>query len=107
MFKELFNEAVETEQKPNQKESSFDQKPFVPLAMKWLDQKFPQKAFGYTFKHNPKLEVPDMKSYNVSVDGKEFIIVGKAFDTNSDGTKDTVLFKITAVEHEEEQEDAF
>ena len=77
---------------------------YVPLAKKWLEQKFPQKTYGYKFEYNPKLDVPDMKEYNAYIDGKGFIIRGRAFDTNSNGTKDTVIFRIDSVEAEDEEE---
>jgi hypothetical protein len=85
-FREFFKQPIQEE---------FDQTQFVELAKKWL-----KKRFGdmFEFKHNPKLNVPGMKSYNVSIEGKEFIITGKAFDTSADGKVDTVLFKIEPVE---------
>jgi len=98
-FKEFFKQPITEE---------FDQTQFVELAKKWLLTKFPKEEYGYEFEHNPRLEVPDMKQYNAYIDGKAFLIIGKAFDTNSNGEKDTVIFKIQPIEtEEEEQEDAF
>ncbi|MCD6435237.1 MAG: hypothetical protein J7L15_02435 [Clostridiales bacterium] len=77
----------------------FDQSVYLKDALEWLNKKFPEK--GYTFKHLPKM-VNDTKTYNVSINGKEFDIVGRLMDSNSDGTKDTVLFRIDAVESESE-----
>ncbi len=81
----------------------FDQKAYLKDALEWLNQKFPDN--GFTFKHKPNL-VNDTKTYNVSINGKEFDIAGRLMDTNSDGTKDTVLFKINPVEDEPEKEEA-
>ena len=83
---------------------SFDQTPLVPLAMKWMKNKWPEDKFNYTFKHNPKLSNPS-KSFYVSVDGKEFEIAGKLFDTSGDGEKDTVVFRINPAEEDEPEED--
>ncbi len=86
--------------------STFDQKPLVPLAMKWLNKKFPKDKYGFNFNHNENLS-SDLKSYAVSVDGKEFEISGKLFDTNSDGTDDTVVFRINQIEEEPDQDEPF
>jgi hypothetical protein len=85
---------------------AFDQTPLVPLALKWLKQKFPFDTHGYVFKHNPKLLEPT-KSYDISIENKEFVIAGRLFDTNSDGTKDTVVFRINPSEEEPESEAGF
>jgi hypothetical protein len=84
----------------NKKKSEFDQTKYVPLAMKWLKNKF---GDDFNFKHNAKLSEIG-RSYHVSVDDKEFIISGKAFDTTDDGKPDTVVFKIEPIEAEEEEE---
>lgn len=80
----------------------FDQAEYLKDAMEWLKIKFPEK--GYEFKHKPLL-VNDTKTYNVSINGKEFDIAGRLMDSNSDGTKDTVLFRIDAVESEPEEKE--
>jgi len=85
---------------------AFDQTPLVPLAKKWLAQKFPFEQHGYVFKHNAKL-LDTTKSYDVSISGKEFTIAGRLYDTNSDGAKDTVVFRINPSEEEESQEPGF
>lgn len=77
----------------------FNQSDYLKDALEWLNKKFPNK--GYEFKHKPLL-VNDTKTYNVSINGKEFDIVGRLMDSNSDGEKDTVLFRINAVETEPE-----
>ncbi len=90
--------------KPNgPKMKEFDQKPFVDSAMKWLETKYGKEL--YSFKHQPNLEVENMKSYNVSTENKNFIITGRAFDTNKDGVADTVLFKIKDVNAPEPEEE--
>ncbi len=75
------------------------QEEYLSSALKWLKLKFKDK---YKFKHQPNLEDYD-KSYNCSIDDKEFTIRGRKYDTDGDGTPDTVLFKISPaeVEHEE------
>ena len=83
---------------------SEEQKKLLPLALKWLKNRF---GDGFNFKHNPKLNVPNMKSYNVSVDNKEFILSGRGFDTSEDGKVDTVLFRIDTIEEPEETEKPF
>jgi len=81
---------------------SFDAKSLVPLAMKWLKAKFGDE---FIFKHKQNLTEIG-KTYYASIDGKEFGIAGKKFDTDGDGDPDTVLFKILPDE-EEEKEPAF
>ena len=73
---------------------------YIDSALKWLKNKFGDK---YNFKHSPSLNNID-KSYAVSIDGKEFTIVGKKYDTNGDGEKDTVLFKIIIDEEKDQNE---
>ncbi len=82
----------------------FDQKQYLSDAMEWLKKKFPDN--GFTFKHKPNL-TNDTKTYPVSINNKEFDIAGRLMDTNSDGNKDTVLFRIDPVEEQEEKEEAF
>ena len=94
--KYLIEDAPNPGQKSGPKEIEFDQKPFVQSALKWLETKYGKELFD--FKHQPNLKVPGMKSYNVSILDKTFIITGKAFDTNADGVSDTVLFKIDGVD---------
>jgi hypothetical protein len=84
-------------------ESKFDQTPYVKKAMKWLEAKWPKEKFNFTFKHNPKL-TGDLKRYYASIDGVEFEIAGKAFDTTGDDEPDTVVFKINPVEDDDEVE---
>ena len=91
------------EEEPKQKKSSFDPEPLVPLAMKWLKKKFGDE---FVFKHKQNLSEIG-KTYYASIDGKEFGISGKLFDTNQDGSGDTVLFKIDPMEDEEETEAPF
>lgn len=81
----------------------FDQGEYLKDALEWLKKKFPDQ--GYEFKHTPKL-VNDTKTYNVSINGKEFDIVGRLMDSNSDGTKDTVLFRIDSVEADEPEKES-
>ncbi len=76
-----------------------DQNEYLPSALKWLKSKFGDK---YTFKHTPKLNDID-KTYSASIDGKEFTIAGKKYDTDSDGKIDTVAFKII-IDLEKEEE---
>ncbi len=103
----LENEEDQNNQKVKTKDSKdFDAKKLVPLAMKWLSKKFPKERYGFEFKYKEHL-VGDLKSYAVSIDGEEFEISGKAFDTNSNGTKDTVLFRINPVEEAPEKEEPF
>ena len=94
------NTFIKKEEKVTEK---FDQKPLVPLAMKWLKQKFGEE---FEFKHKPNLSEIG-KTYFASIDGKEFGIAGKRYDTTGDGEPDTVLFKILPDEDEEEKEVPF
>jgi hypothetical protein len=87
-------------------EEEFNQEKYVKLAMKWLETKFPKDTNGFNFKHNPNLG-GELKTYNVAVDGTEFEIAGKLFDTNSDGTDDTVVFRINPIEEFEDEEETF
>jgi hypothetical protein len=84
----------------------FDQEKYVKLATKWLEVKFPKDYHGFEFKHNPNLG-GELKSYHVSVDGNEFEIAGKKFDTSGDGDPDTVVFRINPIEEFEDEEPAF
>lgn len=84
-----------------EEESNFDQKSYLKDALEWLEKKFPDH--GFEFKHKPNL-VNATKTYSASINGKEFDIAGRLMDTNSDGTKDTVLFKIEPVEEEPEND---
>ena len=80
----------------------FDQSTYLKDALEWLNKKFPDK--GYEFKHTPMMK-NDTKTYNVSINGKEFDIVGRLMDSNSDSKKDTVLFRINPVEDEPEEKE--
>ena len=80
----------------------FNQQEYLKDAMEWLKKKFPDK--GYEFIHRPLL-VNDTKTYNASINGKYFDIVGRLMDTDSDGKNDTVLFRIDAVESEPETDE--
>lgn len=82
----------------------FEQAEYLKDALEWLNNKFSDK--GYVFKHKPLL-INSTKTYNVSINGKEFDIEGRLMDTNSDGEKDTVLFKICPVEEEPEETKGF
>ena len=90
----------------------FNQEELVPLALKWLKNKFPEAEYGFSFEHKPNL-TNDTKTYSVTIDGKCFDIVGRIFDANGDGKEsegDVVQFKIVASEEEpqeEEKEPAF
>ncbi len=86
--------------------STFDQKPLVPFAIKWLEKKFPNEEFGFTFKHVPKLANPT-KTYQCGEGSQNFDIAGRLHDSNSDGKADTVLFKILPVEEDEEEIETF
>ena len=84
----------------------FDQKELVPLALKWLKNKFPTEEFGFTFAHTPNLTA-ETKIYSVTVNGKCFDIAGRIFDANGDGEEskgDVVQFKIVNSEEEPEEE---
>jgi len=81
----------------------FEQAALVPDAIKWLKQKFGDEL---EFKHSPGLSNPT-KSYDCSINGKEFTISGRMYDSNGDGVKNVVLFKIEPPEEEQEEEDAF
>jgi hypothetical protein len=94
-FKEILQESKE-----------FNQEKYKKLAIKWLETKFPKEKYGFNFKHNPNLG-GDLKGYNVAVDGNEFEIQGKLFDTNSDGTDDTVVFRINPIEEFPDEEPSF
>ena len=85
----------------------FDQKALLPLAMKWLEKKFPKEEFGFTFRHTPNV-TNITKTYSVSQDGKEFDIEGRIFDANNSGEEDAgdvVQFKIVPTEEEPESEE--
>ncbi len=100
----LENEEEQNNQKVKTKDpKDFDVKKLVPLAMKWLKSKFGDE---FEFKHKQNLSEIG-KTYYASIDGKEFGIAGKKFDTTGDGEADTVLFKILPDEEEEEKEPAF
>ena len=79
----------------------FDQQEYLKDAIEWLNKKFEGK--GYDFVHKPFL-VNDTKTYNVSINGKYFDIVGRLMDTDSNGEADTVLFRIDAIDEEPEPE---
>ncbi len=105
-FKDFITEEIEeAEVEPKPAVSAFDQEPFVAPALKWLKKRFPFEEHGFTFKHTPRLSNPT-KTYQASIDGKDFDIAGRLMDTNSDGSKDTVLFKIDSVETAEEEKEA-
>jgi hypothetical protein len=95
MFKEIIIESKE-----------FNQEKYVKLAMKWLEAKFPNEKYRFKFKHNPNLS-GDLKAYHVSIDGNEFEISGKKFDTSGDGEDDTVVFRINPIEEPDEPEETF
>lgn len=80
----------------------FNQEEYLDDAIEWLEKKFADHDF--TYKHKPKL-TNDTKTYSVSINDKEFDISGRLMDSNSDGTKDTVLFRIDPVEEEESDEE--
>ena len=85
----------------------FDQTALVPLAMKWLEKKFPKEEFGYTFKHTANV-TNTTKTYSVHIDDKEFDIEGRIFDANNSGEEDAgdvVQFKIVPTEEEPEEEE--
>ena len=103
-FKDFITEEIEeAEKKGPANTMEFDQKPYVSSAIKWLKKKFPDN--GFTFKHTPKLSNPS-KTYQASIDGKEFDVAGRLHDSNSDGKQDQVLFKIVPVEDQDEEKEA-
>jgi len=86
----------------------FDQTKLVPVALKWLKNKFPEDEFGFKFEHKPNL-TNDTKTYSVHQDGHSFDIVGRIFDANGDGKEsegDVVQFKIVSSEEEEEEKES-
>ena len=88
-------------------QEAFEQTTLVPLAMKWLEKRFPKDEYGFTFKHTPNV-TNTTKTYSVSQDGKEFDIEGRIFDANNSGEEDAgdvVQFKITPTEEDPETEE--
>ena len=82
----------------------FEQKDLKASAEKWLKQKFGDE---YEFVHKPNLTDGD-KTYHCSIDGKQFSISGRKYDTDGDGSPDTVGYKIINSEEEiEKPESAF
>jgi hypothetical protein len=80
----------------------FEQAPLVPLAMKWLKNKFGENN---EFVHKPNLSPGSNKQFDVSIEGKTFTITGRKHKTETENPKDTIIFKIEADEDEEVKDD--
>ena len=80
----------------DKKESGFDQTKLKSKALKWLKAKWTD---SYDFIHKPNLTDGD-KTFHVSQDGEQFSIVGRRYDSNGDGEKNSVAFKIVPAETE-------
>jgi len=91
------------EKKSEPAKSNLDVDKLVPLAMQWLKAKF---GDNYEFKHKQQLSEIG-KTYYAAVNGEEFGISGKKYDTTGDGKPDTVLFKIIPTETPEDEEIPF
>ncbi len=87
-FKELFEE--------------FDQEKLKSSAEKWLRQKFGDE---YEFVFTPKLKDGD-KTYHASINGKQFSITGRKYDTDGDGIADSVAYKIEDSNEEEPEKES-
>ena len=98
-FKKFLEEQTE-------KQTEFNKKQAVKDALKWLENKYGKEL--YKFKHIPnmKFEGEKIKKYDISVDGKEYELRLKLFDTNGDGSSDTLGFDVLpAIEEPEEDEE--
>ena len=84
----------------------FDQAPLVPLAMKWLKNKFVSSQNTMEFIHKPNLNDDGNKKYDVSVDGKHFSIVGRKHETEYSNPVNSIIFKIISSENEDENEES-
>jgi len=78
---------------------SFDQQKYKKKAEKWLKRKFGKM---YNFVHKPNLKDHD-KTYHCSIDGVEFSIQGRKYDTTDDGVPDTVAYRIASAEEDNEE----
>jgi len=107
-FKNILNENKEdkkNKEKSTDKEmpnQSFDQKPYIQSAIKWLKQKY---GAQWNFVHSPKLDDPN-KTITVSIDNKHFNIAGKRAETPGADT-DVILFKILPIEEPDEIDNPF
>jgi len=82
----------------------FESKAYEKLALKWLENKYGKDLYTFKFIPNMDMNGEKVKVYDVSVDNKEFALNLKLFDTNGDGSADTLGFDIKpAVEKEEEE----
>ena len=99
-------EAMKIKQTPYQKQptnilvEAFNQDKYKAKAHKWLKRRFGK---SYNFVHKPNLADYD-KTYHCSIDGVEFSIKGRKYDTTDDGVPDTVAYKIVSAEEEKEEE---
>jgi hypothetical protein len=84
--------------------STFDDKKAVQDAEKWLANKYGKDL--YTFQNIPgmKMEGEKTKSYDIVVDGRTYQLNLKKFDSNGDGTLDTLGFDVLpSIEPEEDE----
>ena len=103
-FKAFIAEAEEKKEEkkaPEAQEQSFDQSKLKAKALKWLKAKWEDQ---YEFIHKPNLADAD-KTFHVSQEGEQFSIAGRKYDSNGDGEKNAVAFKIIPAEQEPEKND--
>ena len=92
-------DAIDKEDKD--KPQAFDQSKLKSAALKWLKAKWED---NYEFIHKPNLMDAD-KTFHVSQDGEQFSIAGRKYDSNGDGEKNAVAFKIIPAEQEPPKND--
>ena len=84
----------------------FDEKKAVQDAEKWLESKYGKEL--YVFKHMPDMEMSGekIKTYDIVVGENTYILNLKKFDSNGDGSSDTVGFDVkSAIEDKEEDKE--
>jgi len=93
------------EQEQKKLSPEFNEKKAVSGALKWLENKYGKEL--YKFKHIPnmKMEGEKTKTYDISVDGNEYELHLKLFDTNGDGSMDTLGFDVLPAIEEPEEKD--
>jgi hypothetical protein len=88
----------------NENQAAFNDKQAVSDALKWLENKYGKDL--YTFQNIPGMDMngEKTKQYDIVIDGRTYILNLKKFDSNSDGTLDSLGFDVKpSVEAEEDE----
>ena len=86
-------------------ETTFNEKQALKDAMSWLENKYGKDL--YTFKNIPGMDMQGEKTkvYDIVVGDNHYILNLKKFDSNSDGTLDSVGFDVLPAVAPDEDED--